>query len=55
MLTVDGPEQLLSAQPAQWEVLRKASKEEVSLRCAVWWAAYHLTSHCRAATRLLVL
>ena len=36
MLTVDGPEQLLSAQPAQWEVLRKASKEEVSLRCAGW-------------------
>ena len=35
MLTVDGTEQLLSAQPAQWEVLRKASKEEVSLRCAV--------------------
>ncbi|CAK0782907.1 hypothetical protein CVIRNUC_006102 [Coccomyxa viridis] len=29
VLTVDGPEQLLSAQPAQWEVLRKASKEEI--------------------------
>ena len=30
-LTVDSPEQLLSAQPAQWEVLRKSSNVEVSL------------------------
>ena len=44
VLTVDGPEQLLSAQPAQWEVLRKASKEEVSLRCADPLAAYHSTA-----------
>ena len=44
VLTVDGPEQLLSAQPTQWEVLRKASKEEVSLRCADGLAAGHLTA-----------
>ena len=33
VLTVDSPEQLLSAQPAQWEVLCKSSKVEVSLGC----------------------
>ena len=32
LLTVDGPEQLLSAQPSQWQILRRSSKVEVCLQ-----------------------